>query len=179
MSRIGKTPVLIPNGVAVTLNGNDISVKGPKGTLEYKIRPEIKATLSDNALTFEIVKATKESNAYFGLTRALIANMVKGVSNGFEKKLELVGVGYRVKLEGTSLSLTLGYSHPIIVPAPLGITFQVPDNTTIIISGFDKALVGLTAAKIRKLRKPEPYKGKGIKYEGEKIRRKAGKAGKA
>ena len=179
MSRIGKTPITIPSGVTVSIENRTVTVKGVKGELSYTVRREIKVNHVDDQLTFEIAKPTKESNAFWGLTRALIANMIHGVAEGYEKKLELVGVGYRAKLEGTSLVLSLGFSHPVIVEAPQGITFEVPENTSIFVKGFDKDLVGLTAAKIRKLRKPEPYKGKGIKYEGEIVRRKAGKTGKA
>lgn len=180
MSRIGKKQILIPENVTVTVNGAVVEVKGPKGTLSYTGRPEIKTVLSDKVLTFEIANPTKESNAYWGLTRALVANMIDGVVTGFTKELELVGVGYRVSLVSpTKLSISVGYSHPVVFDAPEGVTFEVEDNKKIKVSGIDKQLVGLTAALIRKVRKPEPYKGKGIKYIDEVVRRKAGKAGKA
>ncbi len=178
MSRIGKMPILIPQGVTVTIDGSKITVKGPKGELTDTMRPEIKVKIEDNAVVFEIEKETKESSAYWGLIRALVANMVKGVTDGFEKKLELVGVGYRAKASGTGVSLSVGYSHPVEFPAPEGIQIEVVDQQNVTIKGSNKQLVGLTAAKIRKVRKPEPYKGKGIKYAGEVIRRKAGKSGK-
>lgn len=179
MSRIGKTPIEIPAGVTVEVNGNTVSVKGPKGELKIEFRPEIGVKVEEGKIITYVVSETKETNAYWGLTRSLIANMVKGVTKEFEKELELVGVGYRVKPSGNGISLTVGFSHPVEFIPEKGITLEVDGNTKIIVKGVDKQLVGLTAAKIRKIRKPEPYKGKGIKYVTEVVRRKAGKAGKA
>jgi large subunit ribosomal protein L6 len=179
MSRIGKNPIKLPQGVTAAINGNTVAIKGAKGEMSVTIRPELAVSLADGVLTVSVKKETKETNAYWGLSRALLANAVKGVSEEFVKKLELVGVGYRAKMDGTNLTLTLGFSHPVVIPAPKGIKFETPDVQNIIITGFDKQLVGLTAAQIRKLRKPEPYKGKGIRYSGEIVRRKAGKSGKA
>jgi large subunit ribosomal protein L6 len=178
MSRIGKQIILIPQGVTVTVNGSKVVVKGPKGELSHEVRPEISVKVENGVITVAVSRETKNSNAYWGLTRALIANMVKGVTEGFEKKLELVGVGYRAKASGTGVSLAVGYSNPVEFPAPSGIKIDVIDTQNVTISGADKQLVGLTAANIRKVRKPEPYKGKGIKYAGEFIKRKAGKSGK-
>ncbi|HLC93759.1 MAG TPA: 50S ribosomal protein L6 [Patescibacteria group bacterium] len=178
MSRIGKKPILIPQGVTVEINGDEVIVQGAKGQLSTKIRPEIKTIQSDGTLTFEVRRNTKNADSYWGLTRALVANMIAGVTQGFEKKLELVGVGYRAKPSGKGVSLSVGYSHPIEFPAPDGITIEVPDVQNIVVRGIDKQLVGLTASKIRKVRKPEPYKGKGIRYAGERVKRKAGKSGK-
>ena len=178
MSRIGRNPILIPQGVTVTVDNSVVKVKGPKGELFVELRPEITAKVEGSTLTVTPKIDTKDTSAFWGLTRALIANMVKGVSEGFEKKLELVGVGYRAKASSGGVSLTLGFSHPVEFLAPQGIVFEVPDTQNISIKGADKQLVGQTAAKIRALRKPEPYKGKGIKYFGEKVRRKAGKSGK-
>lgn len=181
MSRIGKKPIVIPEGVTVEIKDSMVTVKGPKGELFQEIRPEIEVTQEDGEITAAIreeYKANKNSNAFWGLTRALIANMILGVSEGFEKKLELVGVGYRVKSEAKGLSLTLGYSHPVIFNTPDGVELEVEDNKNIIVKGIDKQLVSQTAAKIRELRKPEPYKGKGIRYLGESVKIKPGKAGK-
>lgn len=179
MSRIGRKEILIPGGVTVDVTDSKVVVKGTKGELELTVRPEIGLKMEDGKLTTFIKKDTKEANAFWGMTRALIANMIKGVTEGFEKKLELVGVGYRAKPVSGGISLSLGFSHPVEFTSPKGITLNVPDPTTIIISGSDKQLVGLTAARIRKFRKPEPYKGKGIKYSNEYVRRKAGKSAKA
>ena len=178
MSRIGKKPIEIPQGVSVEINGRNVVVKGSRGELSYTVRSEIKVSQTDGVLTVEIARQTGDAVAYWGLTRALIANMILGVSEGFEKKLELVGVGYRAKPMPKGVSLSVGFSHPVEYEAPEGITIEVPDQQNITIKGNDKQLVGLTAAKIRKIRKPEPYKGKGIKYIGEIVRRKAGKSGK-
>lgn len=178
MSRIGKLPISIPAGVTVTVEKAVVKVKGPKGELTAKVRPEVAVTVEGDVAKIVTKIETKATSAYWGLTRALLANMIKGVTEGFEKKLELSGVGYRAKASGNGITLTLGFSHPVEFPAPQGITFEVPDQTNIIIKGADKQLVGQTAAKIRTYRKPEPYKGKGIKYEGEVVRRKAGKSGK-
>ncbi len=178
MSRIGKKPVQIPAGVEVTVNGNHIAVKGPKGTLEMDFYEKLTINIEDNELTVSRPDDERDSRARHGLTRALIANMVEGVTNGFEKKLELAGVGYRVQQKGKGLEFSLGFSHPVIVEAPEGITFEVPDNTHVNVKGIDKQQVGQVAAEIRGHKPPEPYKGKGIHYVGEHIRRKLGKAAK-
>jgi len=174
MSRIGKQPIKLPSDVKVNQKENELDVTGPKGTLSIRIRDDISLKITDEELIVE--STNKETSAYWGLTRSLIANAVKGVVEGYEKILELVGVGYRVKKEGNSLALTLGFSHPVNFAIPDGIELDVPDNKTIKVRGIDKQLVGLTAARIRKLRKPEPYKGKGIKYNDEIVRRKPGKS---
>jgi len=179
MSRIGRKKIIIPQGVTVSVNDQNVEVKGLKGILSIKVRTEIKVILEGDNVTSSIIKETKESNALWGTTNAIIMNAIKGVSEGFEKRLELVGVGYRAKMDGNNLSLSLGFSHPIIFEPMEGIKFDVPDQQNIIVTGIDKQRVGLLASKIRKMRKPEPYKGKGIKYLGEIIRRKAGKSGKA
>jgi large subunit ribosomal protein L6 len=179
MSRIGKKPIEIPAGVTLTINKSDVEVKGPKGVLNLRLLPEVNLKLEENKAIVGLNFENKNSPAFWGLTRALLANMVKGVSEGFEKNLELQGVGYRVKQSSTdAVTLTLGFSHPVEFKAPEGITLHVGENQTISIRGVDKQLVGLVAANIRKLRKPEPYKGKGIRYAGEVVRRKAGKTGK-
>lgn len=178
MSRIGRKPVQIPAGVEVTVNGNTCVVKGPKGTLQQDFHENITVTVEENEVIVDRANDERESRAQHGLTRALIQNMVTGVSEGFTKFLELAGVGYRVQLKGTSLDFSLGYSHPVVVEAPEGITFEVPDNTHINVKGINKQQVGQIAAEIRAKRPPEPYKGKGIHYVGEHIRRKLGKAAK-
>lgn len=178
MSRIGNKPVQIPAGVEVAVNGNNVVVKGPKGQLELDVFEKLAINVEDNVLTVSRPDDERETRARHGLTRALIHNMVVGVSEGFEKKLELAGVGYRVQQKGKNLEFSLGFSHPVIVEAPEGITFEVPSQTEIIVSGPSKEMVGQVAANIRKWRKPEPYKGKGIRYDGEFVRRKVGKAGK-
>jgi large subunit ribosomal protein L6 len=178
MSRIGKKPIEIPAGVKVALNNDVITVTGPKGELKTTLMPDIEVKSTDEEIICTVRIPSKKVSAYWGLTRSLIANMVEGVTKGFSKKLELVGVGYRAKQNGTGASISVGYSNPVEFPAPKGVEIKVEDNTNITISGIDKQLVGEVAAKIRKIRKPEPYKGKGIKYAGEVIRRKAGKAGK-
>lgn len=179
MSRIGKTAIQIPVGVTVSLNGNKIVVKGPKGELAYTLRPEIEVTVEEGKVTSKIKTDTKKSNALWGTTNALIKSMVVGVTNGYEKKLELVGVGYRVNsVNPSKISLAVGYSHPVEFLAPEGVTIEVIENREIVLKGIDKQLVGLAASQIRKVRRPEPYKGKGIKYSDEVIRRKAGKSGK-
>lgn len=178
MSRIGRKPVQIPAGVEVTVNGNTCVVKGPKGTLQQDFHENITVTVKENEVIVDRANDERESRAQHGLTRALIQNMVTGVSEGFTKSLELAGVGYRVQLKGTSLDFSLGYSHPVVVEAPEGITFEVPDNTHINVKGINKQQVGQIAAEIRAKRPPEPYKGKGIHYVGEHIRRKLGKAAK-
>ena len=180
MSRIGRAPINVPAGVNVDINTADcvISVKGSKGTLTYNYSNRMTVACENNVITVTRPSDEKVDRALHGLTRTLINNMVIGVTEGYAKKLEVNGVGYRVAMQGKSLNLTLGYSHPVIVDAPEGITFETPDANTIIIKGIDKQVVGETAAFIRSKRAPEPYKGKGIKYEGEKIRRKSGKTGK-
>ena len=178
MSRIGRKPVQIPAGVEVTVNGNTCVVKGPKGTLQQDFHENITVTVEENEVVVDRANDERESRAQHGLTRALIQNMVTGVSEGFTKSLELAGVGYRVQLKGTALDFSLGYSHPVVIEQPDGITFEVPDNTHINVKGIDKQQVGQVAAEIRAKRPPEPYKGKGIHYVGEHIRRKLGKAAK-
>ncbi|RKD25425.1 LSU ribosomal protein L6P [Caminicella sporogenes DSM 14501] len=179
MSRVGRKPITIPEGVQVTVDEkNVVTVKGPKGELKQDINPDITVNINDNVITVERPSDNKMHRALHGLSRALIANMVEGVTKGFEKKLEIVGVGYRASKQGKKLNLTLGFSHPVEMEDPEGITTEVPSQTEIIVKGIDKQLVGNYAAKIRDLRPPEPYKGKGIRYAGEHIRRKEGKAGK-
>ena len=178
MSRIGNKPVQIPAGVEVAVNGNNVAVKGPKGQLDLDIYEKLTVNVEENVLTVSRPDDERETRARHGLTRALIHNMVVGVSEGFEKKLELAGVGYRVQLKGKNLEFSLGFSHPVIVEAPEGITFEVPDNTHVNVKGINKQQVGQIAAEIRGKRPPEPYKGKGIHYVGEHIRRKLGKAAK-
>ena len=179
MSRIGKLPVTVPGGVEITVSdGNLVTVKGPKGTLSEQISEKIKVEVKDGSIELTPQDESRESNSQHGLARTLVNNMVQGVTNGYEKKLELIGVGYKAEKKGTDLVMQLGYSHPVIMPDPEGITTEVPDATHIIVKGADKALVGNYAANIRKWRKPEPYKGKGIRYEGERVRRKEGKTGK-
>ena len=177
MSRIGKKPISLPAGVKVTVDGNTVTVQGPKGTLTQALPEEITITQEDNQILVQRANDDKQQRSFHGLSRALIANMVEGVTNGFEKKLELVGVGYRAQMQGKKLVISIGFSHPVEIDAPEGIEFEVPAPTRITIKGINKQLVGNTAAHIRAIRKPEPYKGKGIKYENEHIRRKAGKAG--
>ena len=180
MSRIGKLPVPVPSGVDITLDASVVTVKGPKGTLTHAVAEPITVVKSDDgSLDVQRPNDERKSKALHGLTRTLINNMVVGVTDGYEKKLEIVGVGYRVLSKGpTELEFQLGYSHPIIFKAPDGITFAVESPTKLGVQGIDKQLVGEVAANIRKLRKPEPYKGKGVRYAGEHIRRKVGKAGK-
>ena len=178
MSRIGNMPITIPAGIEVKQDGQTITVKGKDATLSLNVHPSIIVEVKDNVITVKRPNDEKQVKALHGLTRSLINNMVIGVSEGYSKTLELVGVGYRASLKGDKLEMTLGYSHPVDVQAIEGIKFECPDATTIIISGVDKQLVGQTAAEIRSLRAPEPYKGKGIRYQGEHIRRKEGKAAK-
>lgn len=179
MSRIGKQPVTVPSGVTVTINGSDVQVKGPKGQLERTFSDLVAIDQKDNVVTVtRNDEEDPESNVMQGLARALINNMVVGVSQGYEKKLELTGVGYRAQLKGKTLELTVGFSHPVDYEAPENITFEVPDNTHITVRGISKEQVGQVAAEVRMTRPPEPYKGKGIHYEGEHIRRKLGKAAK-
>lgn len=179
MSRIGKLPIPVPPGVDVTVEGQQVQVKGPKGTLSHTIAQPIVVDRVDGQLQVSRPDDERESRALHGLTRTLVANMVTGVTAGFEKKLEIVGVGYRVISKGpTQLEFALGFSHPVVVTAPDGITFSVESQTKFTVYGVDKQAVGQVAANIRKLRKPEPYKGKGVRYAGEHVRRKVGKAGK-
>ncbi len=175
MSRIGRKPVEIPKGVTITKNGSSVKVKGPKGELESKVHPNISVEIKDNELIVTRPDDAKQNKALHGLTRALIQNMVDGVLNVFTKTLDIVGVGYKAELKGKNLLLNIGFSHPIYFVPPDGVVLQTPAQTQIVISGIDKQLVGLVAAKIRSIRKPEPYKGKGIKYSDEQIQRKAGK----
>jgi large subunit ribosomal protein L6 len=178
MSRIGRKPITIPNGVEVKVEGNVVTVKGPKGTLTRQVHKDMRVTVENNELSVARPSDNKLHRSLHGTTRSIIANMVNGVTEGYSKSLELVGVGYRASKSGNKLVLNVGYSHPVeIEPAP-GIEFEVPANNKIIVKGIDKELVGETAAKIRAVREPEPYKGKGIKYEDERILRKEGKAGK-
>ena len=178
MSRIGKHPVIVPAGVTVEIDGHNVKVTGPKGTLERTFTPSTTLSLEDGQVKVDLIDGVADSNAQQGLTRTLINNMVVGVSEGFAKKLEMTGVGYRATLKGSDLELLLGYSNPVIYKAPENITFEVPDNTHIIVKGISKEQVGQVAAEIRRMRPPEPYKGKGIHYDGEFIRRKLGKAAK-
>jgi len=177
MSRIGNSPIDVPSGVEISVKGSDVSVKGPKGTLESTFDDRVSVSVDDGVIKVSRVNDEREAKALHGLTRALVANMVEGVANGYSKELQAVGVGYRAVLKGRDLELQLGFSHPVNVKAPEGVTFEVPEPTKIIVSGIDKQLVGQTAADIRKLRPPEPYKGKGLRYSDEHVRRKAGKAG--
>lgn len=177
MSRIGRMPVEIPAGVEVKLNGNSLTIKGPKGTLSANFHKNMTITQEGNKIVVTRPNDEKLNRSLHGLTRALIANMVTGVTKGFEKTLEIVGVGYRAQKQGKKLVLTLGYSHPVEIEEPAGITIEVPSQDKIIVKGADKQLVGEVAAKIREKRPPEPYKGKGIKYAGEHIIRKEGKTG--
>jgi large subunit ribosomal protein L6 len=179
MSRIGRKPIPIPSGVEVTLDGTRVVVKGPKGTLQRDLVPDISVTREGDEILVTRPTDQREHRALHGLTRSLVNNMVVGVSEGYVKELQIVGVGYRATAQGPNkIELALGFSHPVHVDAPEGITFEVPSPTTISVRGFDKELVGQVAANIRKIRKPEPYKGKGVRYAGERILRKAGKAGK-
>jgi large subunit ribosomal protein L6 len=179
MSRIGKLPIAVPSGVDVKIDGQTVNVKGPKGTLTHTIvEPITLERAEDGTLQVKRPNDERQNRALHGLTRTLVNNLVVGVTDGYEKKLEIHGVGYRVQLKGSALEFALGYSHPIKVEAPAGITFVVEAPTRFSVSGIDKQLVGEVAANIRKLRKPDPYKGKGVRYAGEKIRRKVGKTGK-
>jgi len=179
MSRIGKQPIEIPDGVTVTVKDSVVTVKGPKGELTQDIRPEVTVAVVENQVLATLKKETKSSSAMWGLMRSLIANMIVGVTEGYEKKLQMIGVGYRVKkVSDTKITMTVGFSHPVEFDAPEGVKLDVEGNDFIIVTGIDKQLVGLAAAQIRKIKKPEPYKGKGIRYEGEIVKRKPGKAGK-
>lgn len=175
MSRIGKQPVVIPDKVKVELDGVAMTVTGPKGALSRKLHPAINIEVGESEITVTRPTDSKTHRALHGLTRQLIFNMVEGVSNGFSKTLEVIGVGYRAELAGKMLKLALGFSHPVMVKPPEGITFELPESGKIKVSGIDKELVGQVAAKVRSFRPPEPYKGKGVRYVGEYVRRKAGK----
>jgi large subunit ribosomal protein L6 len=178
MSRIGRLPIAVPQGVDVTVDGTTITVKGPRGELTRDLAPEMQLVREDGTIRVERPDDAKRNRALHGLTRTLVANMVTGVTDGYRKGLEITGVGYRAQLVGTKLQLNLGYSHPIEIDPPAGIAFEVENPTRLAVTGIDKELVGHVAARVRATRKPEPYKGKGVRYAGEVIRRKAGKAGK-
>lgn len=178
MSRIGRLPIQIPAGVEIKLNGSDVVVKGPKGELSLTVSNPIEVKIEEGQILVTRPDDERQSRALHGLTRTLIANNIIGVTTGYTKGLEVVGTGYRVMAKGSGLEFALGFSHPVNIDAPTGITFKVEGQNKISIEGIDKQLVGETAANIRKIRPPEPYKGKGIRYEGEQVRRKAGKAGK-
>ena len=178
MSRIGRLPIVIPSGVNVTIDGRHVTVRGPKGELSLTVSEPIEVSQQDGVITVTRPNDEGEIRALHGLSRSLIANMVIGVTQGYSKTLEIVGVGYRVQARGRDLEFALGFSHPVPVQAPDGITFRVETQTRFVVEGIDKQQVGEVAANIRKLRKPDPYKGKGVRYQGEQIRRKVGKAGK-
>ena len=178
MSRICRKPIAVPSGVDVTLDNTVITVKGPKGTLTRELHKDMKITVENNEITVVRPSDNKLHRSLHGTTRSVVSNMVSGVTEGFSKSLELVGVGYRASKSGDKIVLNVGYSHPVEITPETGIEFEVPSNTKVIVRGIDKELVGATAAKVRSVREPEPYKGKGIKYEGERIIRKEGKAGK-
>jgi large subunit ribosomal protein L6 len=175
MSRIGRKPLPIPDGVSVDVGAGTVAVKGPKGELNQEVSPDMTVAVDDGVLTVARPTDRGEHRALHGLTRSLIANMVQGVTDGYQKTLEIQGVGYRARLQGKALELSVGYSHPVQMQAPDGIEFEVPQPTQVIVRGIDKQLVGETAARIRRVRPPEPYKGKGIRYDGEHVRRKVGK----
>jgi large subunit ribosomal protein L6 len=177
MSRIGNAPIDMPKGVELSVKGDEVEVKGPKGTLTQTIDPSLEVSVDDGTVTIARSNDERQTRALHGLSRALINNMVTGVSEGFSKELTIVGVGYRAALKGKDLEIQVGYSHPVVIDAVDGIDFEVPENTKIIVSGIDKQKVGQVAANIRSVRPPEPYKGKGIRYSDEYVRRKAGKAG--
>lgn len=177
MSRIGKKPIVVPKGVDIQITGSTVRVKGPKGELTQEFSPEMTIKMADGQVTVERPSDAKKHRALHGLTRALLANMVVGVTEGYRKPLEIVGVGYRAEKRGNTLVLNVGYSHQVEYPEPAGITITSPNPTTVIVEGIDKQRVGQVAAEIRAVRPPEPYKGKGIRYQGEYVRRKAGKAG--
>ena len=178
MSRIGRMPVTVPGGVDVTIDGQEVTVTGPKGTLRHRVAPPIEVSREDGVLKVTRPNDEGEVRALHGLSRTLIANMITGVTDGYRKTLEIVGVGYRVQARGKDLEFSLGFSHPVTIAAPEGITFRVEAPTRFVVEGIDKQQVGEIAAKIRKLRRPDPYKGKGVRYQGEQVRRKVGKAGK-
>ena len=175
MSRIGKKAVSIPSGVTVTLDGQTVTVKGPKGQLAWTVSEEIEVKQEGAEITFATRNDTQRAKGMWGLYRTLVDNMVEGVTKGYEQTLELVGVGYRAAMKGQALSMQLGFSHDVDIPPPAGIAFAVPKQTEVRVSGIDKQLVGEVAARIRRIRPPEPYKGKGVRYAGEKVRRKEGK----
>jgi len=175
MSRIGKKAVAVPSGVTVTIDGQTVTVKGPKGQLAWTVAEEVEVKQDGAELTLTKRQETQRAQAMWGLSRTLVNNMVVGVTQGYEETLELVGVGYRAALKGNALSMQLGFSHDVDIPPPAGITFAVPKQTEVKISGIDKQAVGETAARIRRIRPPEPYKGKGVRYQGETVRRKEGK----
>lgn len=178
MSRIGRMPITIPAGVTVTIDGQDVAVKGPKGELSLTVKEPIQAVMVENTITVTRPDDERLSRSLHGLTRTLIQNLIVGVTEGYSKQLEVVGTGYRLASKGSGIELSLGFSHPVVVDPPAGITFTVEGNDKLTVSGIDKQAVGEVAANIRKIRKPEPYKGKGVRYAGENVRRKAGKAGK-
>jgi large subunit ribosomal protein L6 len=178
MSRIGKAPIAVPSGVDVTVEGRKVTVKGPRGTLSHEVDEPITVSLDEGVLSVQRPDDERESRALHGLSRSLLNNLVQGVSQGFERKLEIHGVGYRVQLRGQDLEFALGFSHPVKITPPDGITFAVESPTRFSVQGIDKQLVGQVAANIRWLRRPDPYKGKGVRYAGEQIRRKVGKTGK-
>ena len=175
MSRIGKAPIAVPSGATVTIDGQTVTVKGPKGQLSWTVASEIEVKQEGGDLLLSLREDTPRARSMWGLSRTLVSNMVTGVTAGFERTLELVGVGYRAAMKGNALSLQLGFSHDVDIAPPAGVTFAVPKQTEILISGVDKQAVGEIAAKIRKIRPPEPYKGKGVRYAGENVRRKEGK----
>jgi large subunit ribosomal protein L6 len=177
MSRIGRKPIPVPGNVTVSIDGSTVKVKGPKGELTRTFRPEMAIELNDGVVSVKRPSDSKEHRAVHGLTRALLANMIEGVTNGYKKTLEIIGVGYRAEKKGNNLVLTVGYSHQVTYPQPEGITLSTTSPTVVVIDGIDKAKVGQVAAELRAVRPPEPYKGKGIRYQGEQVRRKAGKAG--
>jgi large subunit ribosomal protein L6 len=177
MSRIGKKPIPVPGNVTVQIDGSTVVVKGPKGELQRTFRPEMKISQDDGQLVVERGTDAKEQRALHGLTRALLANMIQGVTDGYRRALEIIGVGYRAEKRGEALVLSVGYSHQVQYKQPAGISITTPSPTTVLIEGIDKQKVGQVAAEIRSVRPPEPYKGKGIRYQGEQVRRKAGKAG--
>jgi large subunit ribosomal protein L6 len=178
MSRIGKAPITVPSGVDVAIEGQQVTVKGPKGTLSHVVDRPIAVALEDGVLSVSRPDDERENRALHGLSRSLVNNLVLGVTQGYERKLEIHGVGYRVQLKGNALEFALGFSHPVRIEAPEGITFSVESPTRFSVQGIDKQAVGQVAANIRRLRKPDPYKGKGVRYAGEQIRRKVGKTGK-
>ena len=175
MSRIGRLPVEVPSGVDVKINGSQVKIKGPKGEMEFTFSPSIDLSFKDGEINVTRPSDAREMRSLHGTTRALIQNMIIGVTDGFQKELQLVGVGYRADVSDNGITVLVGYSHPIKYPAPEGVTLECPNQTTIVVSGADKQKVGQTAAEIRAFRPPEPYKGKGIRYRGEQVRRKAGK----
>jgi large subunit ribosomal protein L6 len=177
MSRIGRKPVVVPDNVTVSIDGSNVKVSGPKGELQWKFRPEIGFTQEDGEIVVTRPSDAKDHRALHGLSRALLANMVEGVTNGYRKTLEIIGVGYRAEKKGDTLVLTVGYSHQVQYPEPEGISLSTTSPTVVVVEGIDKAKVGQVAAELRAVRPPEPYKGKGIRYQGEQVRRKAGKTG--